>query len=142
MSERFDFAFAASYRLPAWLFGITPARAFVTVTDAELQVRFGAWHLVSPLDNLTGTEVTGDFGWLKTAGPPHLSFADRGVTFATNGDRALCVSFRTPVRGIDPTGILRHPGATLTVRDPLALQAAIERGRPSLARGALRDPAR
>lgn len=142
MSERFDFAFAASYRLPAWFFGITPARAFVTVTDAELQVRFGAWHLVSPLDNLTGTEVTGDFGWLKTAGPPHLSFADRGVTFATNGDRALCVSFRTPVRGIDPTGILRHPGATLTVRDPLALQAAIERGRPSLARGALRDPAR
>jgi hypothetical protein len=142
MSERFDFAFAASYRLPAWFFGITPARAFVTVTDAELQVRFGAWHLVSPLDNLTGTDVTGDFRWLKTAGPPHLSFADRGVTFATNGDRALCVSFRTPVRGIDPTGILRHPGATLTVRDPLALKAAIERGRPSLARGALRDPAR
>ena len=53
MSERFDFAFAASYRLPARLFGITPARAFVTVSDTELQVRFGPWHLMSPLDNIT-----------------------------------------------------------------------------------------
>lgn len=130
MSERFDFAFAGSYRLPARLFGITPARAFVTVTSTELRVRFGTWHLVSWLDNITGTEVTGGFRWLKTAGPPHLSFADRGVTFATNGERALCVSFRRPVRGIDPTGILRHPGATLTVRDPIALQAAIERSHP------------
>jgi len=142
MRERFDFAFAASYRPPARLFGITPARAFVTVSDTELQVRFGAWHLTSPLDNITGTEMTRGFRWLKTAGPPHLSFADRGVTFATNGDRALCVSFRTPVRGIDPTGILRHPGATLTVRDPDALQAAIERGRTPLTQGAPRDPAR
>lgn len=94
-----------------------------------MQVRFGAWHLRSRLDNITGTEMTGGFRWLKTAGPPHLSFVDRGVTFATNGERALCVSFRRPVRGIDPTGILRHPGATLTVRDPLVLQAAIERAR-------------
>jgi len=142
MRERFDFAFAASYRPPARLFGITPARAFVTVSDTELQVRFGAWHLTSPLDNITGTEMTRGFRWLKTAGPPHLSFADRGVTFATNGDRALCVSFRTPVRGIDPTGVLRHPGATLTVRDPDALQAAIDRGRTPLTQGAPRDPAR
>ena len=142
MSERFDFAFAASYRLPARLFGITPARAFVTVSDTELQVRFGPWHLMSPLDNITGTEMTGGFRWLKTAGPPHLSFADRGVTFATNGDRALCVSFRTPVRGIDPTAVQRHPGATLTVRSPHALRAAIERGRTPLTRGAPRDPAR
>lgn len=129
MSERFDFAFAASYRRPARLFGITPARAFVTVSETELQVRFGAWHLVSRLSNVTGAEMTGGFRWLKTAGPPHLSFGDRGVTFATNGERALCVSFRRPVLGIDPTGMLRHPGATLTVRDPLALQTAIERGR-------------
>jgi hypothetical protein len=71
MSERFDFAFAASYRLPARLFGITPAQAFVTVTATEMQVRFGAWHLMSRLDTITGTEMTSRFRWLKTAGPPH-----------------------------------------------------------------------
>ena len=69
---------------------------------------------------------TGGFRFLKTAGPAHLSFADRGVTFATNGDRAACVRFHEPVRAIDPTGLIRHPGATLTVADPPALIAALE----------------
>ncbi len=63
-------------------------------------------------------EESGDYAWLKTAGPPHLSFADRGVTFATNGRRGVCLAFREPVRVLDPTGRLRHPGATLTLADP------------------------
>ena len=91
-------------------------------------MRFGVWHLASRLDNIIGTEVTGGFRWLKTAGPLHLSFADRGVTFATNGERALCVSFRRRCVASTRRGILRHPGRP-TVRDPIALQTAIERGR-------------
>jgi len=122
MTTRFEFAFAAAYRLPALAFGVRPASAFVTVTGEELRVHFGLWRLVTALDNIAGTEVTGDFAWLKTAGPPHLSFADRGVTFATNGDRALCVQFVRPVSAIDPTGILKHPAATLTVAEPEALR--------------------
>ncbi|WP_404385988.1 hypothetical protein LL946_06540 [Knoellia locipacati] len=125
MSERFDFAFAPAYRLPALLFGIRPGTADVVVTEDELRVRFGPWRLVTGLDNVSGFEETGDFRWLKTAGPPHLSFTDRGVTFATNGDRALCVSFREPVPAIDPTRTIRHPGATLTVARPDLLRAAL-----------------
>jgi hypothetical protein len=49
-----------------------------------------------------------------------LSFADRGVTFATNGDDAVCVRFRRPVAGIDLTGTIKHPGATLTLSHPQA----------------------
>lgn len=94
--------------------------------DAELRVRFGPWSLRTPRSNVAGTQETGGFAFLKTAGPPHLSFTDRGVTFATNGDRAVCVSFREPVKGIDPTGRIRHPGATLTVADPPALIRALE----------------
>lgn len=124
MSSRHEFAFAAAYRLPALVFGIRPATAHVDLTDDELRVRFGPWSLVTTRDNIVGAELTGGFGWLKTAGPPHLSFSDRGVTFATNGDRAVCVRFATPVAGIDPTGTIRHPGATLTVAQPeLLLQA-------------------
>jgi hypothetical protein len=122
MSTRFEFAFAPSYRLAALAFGITPASAFLTVTGEELRVQFGPWRLVTRLDNIAGTEVTGDFAWLKTAGPPHLSFADRGVTFATNGDRALCVQFVDPVPAIDPTRTIKHPAATLTVAQPEALR--------------------
>lgn len=141
MSQRFDFAFAPAYRLPALVFGISPATAHVVVTDDELRVRFGPWRLVTGLDNIVDSEESGDFRWLKTAGPPHLSFTDRGVTFATNGDRALCVRFREPVPAIDPTRTIRHPGATLTVARPDLLRAALT-GRPGTtgATGRVADP--
>jgi hypothetical protein len=46
-----------------------------------------------------------------------LSLADKGLTFASNGQRGVCMSFRRPVKGIDPAGVLRHPNLTVTVRD-------------------------
>lgn len=124
--QRFDFAFAPTYRLPALAFGILPATTWVEVDDDELRCRFGPWSLRTPRSNIASTEESGGFAFLKTAGPAHLSFSDRGVTFATNPHRAVCLSFHTPVRAIDPTGLIRHPGATLTVADPVALIAALE----------------
>ena len=118
---RFAFAFAAPYRLAALPLGITSRTAWVDVDD-ELRVRFGPWRLRTPLSNVAGAELSGDYGFVKTAGPPHLSFADRGVTFATNGDRGVCVRFRTPVRALWP---LTHPGATVTVADPEGLLHAL-----------------
>ena len=125
MSSRFPFAFTRAYRLAALPFGITPRSAYVEVAGDELRVRYGPWSLRTPLGNVSSTELTGGFTFLKTAGPPHLSFADRGVTFASNGDRALCVQFHTPVPGIDPTKRIVHPGATLTVADPEGLREAL-----------------
>ena len=124
--QRFPFRFASSYRLPALVFGITPATAWVEVDERELRARFGPWSLRTPRTNVVSVQETGHFGYLKTAGPAHLSFADRGVTFATNGERAACVLFDHPVRVLDPTGRLVHPGATFTVADPPALIAALE----------------
>ena len=37
----------------------------------------------------------------KTAGP-RLAITDRGLTFATNGERGVRIDFRTPVPGLDP----------------------------------------
>jgi hypothetical protein len=127
--QRFPFRFVPSYQLAALPFGVTPATAGVTVTDAELKVRFGLWSLVTPLDNVAGVQQTGAFSFVRTAGPPHLSFTDLGVTFATNGDQALCVRFTEAVRVLDPTGrLLRHPAATLTVEDPAGLASALHGG--------------
>ena len=106
---------------------MTPATAKVAVTDTELLVHFGPWRLRTPLSNVAGTQVTGDYAWHRTAGPAHLSLTDRGVTFATNSRQGVCVSFVDPVRAIEPTGMLRHPGATVTVADPEALAAALRR---------------
>ena len=61
--------------------------------------------------------VTGPYAFLKTAGPARLAITDRGLTFATNGDRGVLISFHSAVRGLDPLGILRHPELTVTVAD-------------------------
>lgn len=116
--SRHEFAIARAYRVPALLAGVTGRTAWVALSLSGLEVRFGPWRLRTPLDNVAGVTRTGGFSFVKTAGPPHLSFTDKGVTFATNGDDAACVTFHEPVRVLDPTGRLRHPGATLTVRDP------------------------
>jgi hypothetical protein len=112
------FRFAPSYRHAAALFGITPSTSAVTVTPHELIVHFGPWRLRTARSNIEGAQRSGGFSWPRTAGPAHLSLADRGITFATNADDAVCVTFREPVPGLEPTGRLRHPGMTVTVADP------------------------
>ena len=109
----------------ALAFAITPATAWVDVEDGELSARFGLWRLSTPVANVAGTEVTGPYGLLRTIGPAHLSLADRGLTFATNSRRGLCIRFREPVPGVVPTARLRHPGLTVTVADVDGLAAAL-----------------
>jgi hypothetical protein len=130
MMLRFDFHFANAYRAPALLFGVTRATSGVVLDDGELRIRFGPWFVRTPLRNVTGSEITGPYGFVKTVGPAHLSLADRGLTFATNGDRGLCIRFDQPVAGIDPLGTIRHPAITVTVEDPAELAAALESPRP------------
>lgn len=123
--QRFAFAWESRYRLPAFAFGVTPRTAWVEVSPTELYVRYGLWTLRSALGNISGVETSGSYAFFKTAGPPHLSFSDRGISFATNSRQGLCVSFREPVRGIDPTKHIKHPGATLTVADVAGLAQAL-----------------
>lgn len=115
--ERFGFAFAPAYRIAARPLGIRPATAWVDVSAKAFDAHFGAWRVSTQLANVTHVAVTGPYAFLKTAGPARLAITDRGLTFATNGDRGVLISFRTPVRGIDPLGVLRHPELTVTVAD-------------------------
>jgi len=128
MSQRFEFAFAPAYLLPAVIFGVRPGRARVEIDGDLLRVSFGRWRLVTPVDNVASTQETGPFRYLKTAGPAHLSLKDRGVTFATNGRRGVCVAFREPVAALDPSGRLRHPAMTVTVARPELLIDALPPG--------------
>lgn len=99
------------------MFGVTPATAWVEVDPAGFHARFGPWRLNTPLTNIADVAVTGPYRFAKTAGPARLAITDRGLTFATNGQRGLRVSFRTAERGLDPLGVLRHPALTVTVAD-------------------------
>jgi hypothetical protein len=123
--ERFAFDWDMLYRPAGMVFGVTPWSAHVDVSPSELLVRFGPWSLRSALSNITGVELSTDYAFIKTAGPPHLSLSDRGITFATNGRSGVCVAFREAVKGIEPTGRIRHPAATLTVGDASGLARAL-----------------
>jgi len=124
-TQRFPFAFASAYRIAALPFAVLPATTWVEVDAVRLRARFGLWTLDTPRANVKDVTTTGGYSFLRTAGPAHLSLADHGVTFATNGERGVCVCFHEPVEVLDPTGRLRHPGATFTVADPDALVAAL-----------------
>ncbi len=121
----FDFSFDTLHRAFGLPLGITPRTTRVEVVGARLVARFGLWCLSTSLDNVEGTETSGPYSPFKTVGPAHLSVADRGLTFATNSRRGLCIRFREPVPGIEPTGRLRHPGLTVTVADIDGLDAVL-----------------
>ncbi len=124
----FDFAFDPLHRAAARVFGITPNRAGVAVEGGRLLARYGPWRLSTDLANVAGTEVSGPYRTLTTIGPARLSLADCGLTFASNGRSGLCIRFKEPVPGIEPTGRLRHPGLTVTVADVDGLAAALATG--------------
>jgi hypothetical protein len=128
MPRRFEFEFSRPYRLAALPLGITPRTTYVELTggsEPAVRVRFGPWSLRTPVSNVRSAQRTGPFTYVKTAGPPRLSFTDRGVSFATNGDEGVCMLFHEPVAAIAPGGMLRHPGATVTVRDCEGLLGAL-----------------
>jgi hypothetical protein len=124
-AERFEFAFADAYRRPARLFGVTPENAWVEVGAERFEARFGRWRVRTPLVNITAVAITGPYHFWKTAGSARLAITDRGLTFATNGDRGVLVTFAKSVRGLDPLGILRHPELTVTVADVEGLAALL-----------------
>jgi hypothetical protein len=122
----FPFRFTPAYRAVGAVFGVTPRRAEVSLAGGWLRVRFGPWSVATPMTNVAGVEVTGPYSLVKTAGPAHLSLNDRGLTFATNPERGLCIRFAEPVPGLEPSGRLRHPALTVTVEDVDGLRKAIE----------------
>lgn len=121
-----EFAFHRAFVLPAALVGVRPTTAHLRIEDRHLDVRFGPWRVRVPLSEIASAEVTGPYAWPKVIGPPHLSLADRGLTFATTNREGVCIRFRRPVRGIEPVGLLRHPALTVTVRDAPAVAELLD----------------
>ncbi|WP_086850002.1 hypothetical protein [Amycolatopsis kentuckyensis] len=126
-------AVVVHYRLHAeFAVGFPPVRRFLgpraglELDAAGLRVRFGPWLVETPLSNLAGAEATGPYRAFRVFGV-RLSLADRGLTFGTTTRGGVCLRFREPVRGIDPWGLLRHPGLTVTVSEPELVAEAINR---------------
>jgi len=121
---RYPFRFDPRYEGLLRLVGINPLTAWVDVGEGLLFARFGAWSVATSLENVIGAQVSGPYRAYRAIGP-HLSLKDRGLTFGTNAASGVCIRFARPVRGLDPLGLLRHPGLTVTVQEPEALAAAV-----------------
>ncbi len=107
----FDFDFDPEYQAMALLFGVTPARTGVEVKDGRFVARYGFWRLETDVANVAGTEVSGPYRLLTTIGPAHLSLSDRGLTFASNRRRGLCIRFREPVPGLESLAACATPAS-------------------------------
>ncbi|GAA3742964.1 hypothetical protein HDA32_003210 [Spinactinospora alkalitolerans] len=123
-AQRFDFPVEPRFARPLALMGVRADRAHVEVTERELRVRFGPWRVRTPRSNVTGFQIGGPYRWWRVIGP-HLSLADGGLTLGTNTRRGVCLELRVPVRGMEPLGLVRHRGITVTVADPDALVRAL-----------------
>ena len=130
-SHRFLFRFAPAYRAAARPFGVTPATAWVEVDDERLSAHYGPWRVRTPLGNIAAVDLTGPYRFVKTAGPARLGLTDFGLTFASNGDSGVLITFHDKVPGIAPSRRLRHPELTVTVADTEGL-AALLRARAQL----------
>jgi hypothetical protein len=115
----FPFRVESPFRLPLLLYGVTPARADVTVDDERVLIRFGPWAVDIPRSHISQVEVTGPFQWWKAIGI-RMSLVDRGITFGTTAAAGACLQLSEPVsvRLGRRTVPLRHPGVTVTVADP------------------------
>lgn len=124
-AERFEFAFDRRLQRPLSLMGVRPGNSHALITASRLVVRFGPWTFRTPLANITGAEVTGPYAAWKVAGV-RVSWADRGLTLGSSAEQGVCIRFHQPIRGVDPTGLLRHPGLTLTLADSPAAARRLE----------------
>ncbi|MDX6287947.1 MAG: hypothetical protein QOG53_3432 [Frankiales bacterium] len=120
----YPFKFDSKYRPLLRGFGVTPTNSRITVADGELDVRFGPWHLRTPVSNIAGTQRSGPYKAYKAIGV-RGSLADSGVTFGTTTDGGLCVLFKERVPGMLPFGLRKHEGMTVTPEDIEGLEQAL-----------------
>jgi hypothetical protein len=79
------------------LFGATPDAAWADVDAAGVRVRFGRFHLESPLANLVSWRIEGPFRWVTAIGV-RRSFRGGDLSFAGSPHGGVRLDFRTPVR--------------------------------------------
>lgn len=96
----------------------------VLLGDGILRATFGPASVETPIDNVDHTEVTGPHRWYTAVGL-RLSFSDDSITFGTNHQRGLAITFVTPVPRV--IGVRDHSVLWVSVADPEGLAAALER---------------
>ena len=123
MTKHFGYAVDWRYAPVLLLCALRPSRDGVTLTDeGNLVATLGFVKVTTPLTNVVGAHVTGDYRWWTAVGI-RLSGSDDGLTLGTNRDGGVCIHFAEKV----PSRLRRsgHSALTVTVADPVGLTTAL-----------------
>ena len=127
--QRFDFRFAPPTASRRDRLASHPSAPGCSIDDEHLLATYGPWRVCRSLANISRVAITGPYRFYRTAGPARLGITDGGLTFASNGEQGVLLSFRKRVPAIDPLGLIRHPELTVTVADVHGLVSALGAGR-------------
>lgn len=101
------------------LWGVTPASAYVEL-DGDLEARFGALRVRTPVANITSWRIEGPWHWITAIGV-RRSFRGGDITFGGNSTGGVRLDFRERV----PFSVLRVPALYVTVADLEGFAAAL-----------------
>jgi hypothetical protein len=123
VSDRFfPYEFDDRWRPLFAILRVGPDDGVTVGDDGSLVATFGRVRVVTTVDNVDHTQVTGPHRWYTAVGL-RLSFADDGLTFGTNHQRGLCIEFVERVPKV--IGFRPHSALWVSVADPEGLAAAI-----------------
>lgn len=122
MARHFPFRFDHRWKLLFATLGVKETDG-VTVTDAELIATYGKRRVQTPLTNIASARVDGPHRWYTAVGL-RLSGTDDGITFGTNHEQGVTITFHEKV----PKVLVRdgHSSLWVSVDDPEGLVAALQ----------------
>ena len=94
------------------VFGVTPERAWATVADDEVVVRFGRFEFRAAVSNISGWRIEGPWRWITAIGV-RRSIRHGDISFAGSPRGGVRLDFRTPVHWT----FLRVPAVYVGVED-------------------------
>jgi hypothetical protein len=93
-------------------FGVTPDRAWATVADDALTVRFGWWRFEAPIADIARWRIEGPWRWITAIGI-RRSIRHGDLSFAGSPRGGVRLDFRSPVKW----KVLRVPALYVGVDD-------------------------
>ena len=112
--RRFAFLFEGLWRWGVLPWGVTPGRAWAEIDDRQIRVRFGPWHVDSPLENVARYELQPPYRWWRALGV-RMTLGKWDVSFCSSSRNGIYLEFKHPQR-LWGSG---HPAFTMTLADPV-----------------------
>jgi hypothetical protein len=118
-ARRFPIRLGRKSRPLLLLFGVRQSNAYVDI-NAELEARFGFFHIRTPVENISHWRIEGPWLWITAIGV-RRGIRHGDITFGGNHRGGLRLDLHSPV----PLSFMRPRTLYVTVEDMQGLAAAL-----------------